>query len=339
MKRRYEAVDPEVQRAIVAEYRPGVRGGGAATLARAHGLLRCTVDAILRRDAEHGDPVTPRGHKQRKLDSKQEAKLERTLDRNPLATNRELARAVGGAIAERTVSDYVARADPPFTYKKVQDQEPEELSDDWKEESRRWLGSVKRIPLDTRVYADESPVYANEALTHGRSRKGKPIFRPRSRWAKRYTLHVYAKRSGVVHWELCGKNADTKEVERVASWAGDYLSDGDVVIWDRLGRSGRSANPVAQHYSPYARDVFEGAGATVRFLPPKAKYFNPLELLFNDLKSHYIRPAFPGNGEKLSYDTLHDIIERYMDEHAPAALPGFFSARANGSTAFVNKII
>ena len=60
------------------------------------------------------------------------------------------------------------------------------------------------------------PVYANEAPKKGRSRRGKPIFRTRSRYAKKYTLHMYAKRSGVVHWDLSDKNADTNEIERVA---------------------------------------------------------------------------------------------------------------------------
>ena len=216
MKRCYAEVAPEKQRAVVKEYKPGVRGYGITSLAKKHGLNHTTVQHILERSKEHGDPVQPRGHKQRKLDSKQEAQLLHTLDTNPLATNRDLARAVGYAIAKQTVSDYVARADPPFTRKRVQDQEPEELTEDWKSESRKYLGRIKNIPLDTRNYADETGIFENDALMYGRSRKGKPIFRPRPRWARKYTLHVYAKRSGVVHWDLSKKNANTEEVERVA---------------------------------------------------------------------------------------------------------------------------
>jgi transposase len=69
--------------------------------------------------------VTPRGHKKRKLEPEQERKLVAALDRNPLATNHQLAAAVNDTIAPRTVSDYLARADPPFTKKVIQDQEPE----------------------------------------------------------------------------------------------------------------------------------------------------------------------------------------------------------------------
>ena len=71
------------------------------------------------------------------------------------------------------------------------------------------------------------------------------------------------------------------------------MESSDTLIWDRLGRSGRALHPSAQHYSPEAKATFEERGVAIKFLPPKGKYFNPLELLFNDLKTHYIRPKFP----------------------------------------------
>ena len=61
-------------------------------------------------------------------------------------------------IAVRTVSDDLARAEPPFTTKVIQDQEPEELTEEWKEGARKWLRGVKKICLDTRIYEDETPV-------------------------------------------------------------------------------------------------------------------------------------------------------------------------------------
>ena len=60
----------------------------------------------------------------------------------------------------------------------------------------------------------------------------------------------------------------------------------------QTGRSGRARNPKSQHYNPDVLAAIKSKGAKVLFLPPKAKYLNPLELLFNDLKQHYIRPAF-----------------------------------------------
>ena len=339
MKRRYEAIDPDIQRTIAAESCPGVRGFGAASLAQQFNLPLGTVKSVLKRAKLHGDPVTARGHRGRKLDERQEARLQQTLDAKPFTSNRDLAAAVGGVIATRTVSDYLARADPPFTAKVAKDQEPEELSEDWKAAARTWLGQVRRIAMSRRVYADETGIYANEALKRGRSRKGKPIFRARPRWANKYTLHVFATKTGVVYWELCEKNADTKEVERIAAAAAERMKTDDVLIWDRLGRSGRAANPTAQHYSPVAIAAFRGRGVHVRYLPPKGKYFNPVELLFADLKTHYIRPAYPVHGGKMSFDAIHAIVEQYMQERAPATLPGFFKARANGATAIEDQLL
>ena len=87
-----------------------------------------------------------------------------------------------------------------------------------------------------------------------------------------------------------------------------------------MGRlsSGRAVNPSSQHYSPVARDLFEERGVSIKFLPPKGKYFNPLELLFNDLKQHDIRPNFPKNGRPLSKSKIAGLIRGYEDEAASA---------------------
>ena len=126
-------------------------------------------------------------------DSAEQARLYSSLDRNPFTTNQQLRARVGNKIAASTVSRYLARAKPPFTAKVAQDQEPEELTEDWKEEARKWLRGVKTIAMRRRIYADEAPIYANEAPHKGRSRKGKPIIRARSRYATKYTLHVLRK--------------------------------------------------------------------------------------------------------------------------------------------------
>ena len=184
------------------------------------------------------------------------------------------------------------------------------------------------------MYEDETPGYANEAPKKGRPRRGKPIFRTRSRYAKKYTLHMYAKRSGVVHWDLSDKNADTNESERVAREAVEQVEGGETLIWDRLGRSGRASHPTSQHYSQKRKPY-----STIKFLPPKGKYFNPLELLFNDLKSHCLRPKFLQNGKPLPKSQIEGIIREYVDGTAPTTLRGFFSARANGKHAVINQML
>ena len=80
-------------------------------------------------------------------------------------------------------------------------------------------------------------------------------------------------------------------------------------------------------------ECFEQRGVQVWYLPPKGKYFNPMEMLFNDLKSHYIRPAYGVSNKEMSKDKLSRIISKYMREVAPYKLPGFFRAHANGGEA------
>jgi len=95
MKRRYAAIDPNIQRAIAAEWCPGVRGFGAASLAQQFNLPRGTVKSVLKRAKLHGDPVTERGHRGRKLDERQEARLQQTLDANTLHQQSRPGRCCG----------------------------------------------------------------------------------------------------------------------------------------------------------------------------------------------------------------------------------------------------
>ena len=196
---------------------------------------------------------------------------------------------------------------------------PEELTDNWREEARKWVRGVKTIALSKRIYEDETPIYANEAPHKGRSRVGKTHHPTKVALRDpKCTLHVYAKKDRVLHWDLSDQNADTKEIERVAVDAATQMSVGDTLIWDRLRRSGRALHPTHQHYSPAVREEFKERDVSMRFLPPKGKYFNPIELLFNDLKSHHIRPNFLQNGQNLSKSKIRALVRSYMDERAPS---------------------
>ena len=53
------------------------------------------------------------------------------------------------------------------------------------------------------------------------------------------------------------------------------LTPGDIVIMDNL----------SSHKGPAVRRVIEGAGATLRFLPPYSPDLNPIEQVFAKLKT------------------------------------------------------
>ena len=99
-KRRYEQLQPQLQRDIVHDYRRGVRGHGYIAIAKKHQLPAPTVQSVIARaERAGGNPVAPRGHKKRKLNSAEQAKLCSSLDRNPFATNQQLRARVGNKIA------------------------------------------------------------------------------------------------------------------------------------------------------------------------------------------------------------------------------------------------
>ena len=110
------------------------------------------------------------------------------------------------------------------------------------------------------------------------------------------------------------------------------MESGDTLIGGRLGRSGRALHPSA-------KAIFGERGVAIKFLPPKGKYFSPLELLFNDLKTHYIRPKFPKNGLPLPKSEIEELVQGYVDEKAPTTLRAFFRARANGVDAKKKQIL
>lgn len=329
-----KTIDAKIQKLILSEYKEGVRGHGKKTLAKKYNISPKSVKNIVdRAKRNRGDPYARRGCKKRKLSEKEEKRICTHLDKHPDATNEQLAKTVGEKISPRTVSDVLARASPPFSRKKFSDQEPEEFSDEWKNESRTFVRQVKRIAQTRRVYGDESAIFSNDAPHMGRARVGKRLFRNRKRHGKKYTLHTFVKQNTVVHWTLRDKNANDVEVKKVMGSVYKKIENGDVLIWDRLGRSGRCKNPTKQHFNPVVVEKINARGGKVMYLPPKGKYFNPVELLFNDLKAHYIRPAYGKSNKEMSKDKLTRIIRKYMREVAPTKLPGFFRARANGAEA------
>ena len=170
-----------------------MRGHRYIAIAQKHQLPVPTVQSVIARAGRTGrNPVAPRGHEERKLNSAEQAKLCSSLDRSPFATNQQLRARVGNKIAASTVSRYLARAKPRFTAKVAQDQEPEELTDNWREEARKWLRGVKTIALNESMKTKLLSMRMKPPHK-GRARVGKPIIRPRSRYATKYTLHVLRK--------------------------------------------------------------------------------------------------------------------------------------------------
>lgn len=325
-------VDAETKRHLLREYSHGQRGRGYAALGRKYGLSKATVQSVVNKaNGGVGEVEAARRGRKRKLSEVEERKILRAADANPAITNSELAALVDNKVAARTVGDILARADPPFRKRRLIDREPREYKPEWKDEMQLFVrNTLHRLPIDRRVYADETGIHTNAALTFGRVRRGREPYRPNSRYGQKFTLHVYAKRTGVVLWALERHNCNNEDLVSFAQQLAEEWEEGDVLLWDRLGRSGRARNSVKLHYNPEVKETIEQVGCRVVMLPPLAKYLNPIELLFADLKQHYLKPARSAQGQNLTFEDIEAVVEEYMNDVAPRVLPGFFSKRANG---------
>ncbi len=340
MKRNYRLVPDELQKTISATYQATGNTKSYAALAIEFAIPRATVQKIVERGRKWGvELCRPRGHRPRSLTDKEEAKICRAVDANPTITNLALAKSTGFKVCPRTISNILKRPGLPYTTKRFSDQEPEQLTDAWRSKVLHFLTArLARIPFRDRIYGDESFLYANEALPRGRSIRGTKLFRTRSYYAVKYTLHAYVTLDGPIWWQLCKANANDEEIQRISREVVKRVGGRKYLFWDQLGRSGRCLNPVKQHWNPSVISRFEDAGVECVLLPPKGKYLNPIELLFNDLK-HFVRLNSSAKGPKMTLRQLRILVNKYMRSVTSEKMKGFFSLRANGKELFDLKIL
>ena len=231
------------------------------------------------------------------------------------------------------MSDYLKRA--KFTRKPIVDEHETYINEESLNLVRQYCTEIETIPMERRVYMDESFIYNNEAPKRGRSLKKTMIPRVRSRHGKRWTVYLAIRQDGLVHPPILSQeNADDVEFYHYV-WRTlvPNLRPGEVVIWDRIGKAGRCANPSKEHYNPGAIKLIENAGCRVMFLPPKGKFFNPIELVFGCMKVH-LRNDFHNT---LAYikqrprteDEAKENVERACGKINHVQIGGFFRERAN----------
>ncbi len=261
-------------------------------------------------------------------------RLLEALKRNPSATNEMLSATVFNMVAPRTVSHYLKREN--YTQKRIMDGGAQKMDDRIVGETRDFYLKVKDIPWEKRVYMDESFVYNNEAPSMGRSKAGEPINRVRDKRGKRWTMYLAIRVNELVHPPILkDKNADDVEfMKYVEESLVPCLCPGEVVIWDRLGRSGRCKFPNKQHYNSRARQLIEEKGCQLLILPPKGKFFDPIELVFSLLKGN-VRKTY---GDSVAAMEQRPRTEREIREavmHAAGKIShehllGYFRERCNG---------
>lgn len=127
-----------------------------------------------------------------------------------------------------------SRAKPRFTAKVVQDQEHEELSEEWKRSE-----AVVRASQNFQFNLDETPTYQTRLQRKAAPAGTNPYF------AQGRGMQIPCLQS-VVNWDLSDN--------RVAREAAEQM-EGETLIWDHLGRSGRASHPTSQHYRRSASHI------------------------------------------------------------------------------------
>jgi transposase len=170
---------------------------------------------------------------------------------------------------------------------------------------------VSQLGLDPArlVFVDETWAKTNMARLRGRCRVGERLVEkvPHGHW-KTTTLIAALGRRGM-RCSMTVDGAVNRDVfEAFAGQVlGPTLTPGDVVVMDNL----------SSHKGATVRELIEGRGATLLFLPPYSPDLNPIELAFAKLKQ-LLRSA----GHR-TMTALWSDVQRMLDCVAPSDAANF----------------
>jgi len=151
-------------------------------------------------------------------------------------------------------------------------------------ERRQWRDSLAVREAQGYVFLDECGVATDLLRRYGRSPRGARLHdhTPCSHWDT-HTVIAALRPTALTAAALFDGPIDSASflayIEQVLV---PTLHAGDVVVLDNL----------AVHKQPEVQAAIEGAGATLRFLPPYSPDFNPIEQVFAKLKA-FMRKCKP----------------------------------------------
>jgi transposase len=150
-----------------------------------------------------------------------------------------------------------------------------------------WVADVDPGRL---VFLDESGANLAMGRSHAWLPRGSDLIEPRPMNGSDNLTLIGAMR--VDRWLTLATSWGAMNTERLVTWVRRYLlrtlRAGDIVVLDNL----------AQHKSRGVRELIEGRGATLRFLPPYSHDFNPIEAAWALMKKR-IKKVAPRTGPAL----------------------------------------
>lgn len=316
---------------------------GEASTKEEFGVTRYAINRwrTLQRDTGSLAPHYDRGGRLPALSPAEVRRLERALVNDPYLTNRDLAGVVGNKITPQAAGLYIKKSSLHFVQKLEQLDVEASFTERNAAEGTAFQKKVARVPLYKRVYVDETWISAGVRRRTGRFPSGSPAWTPRNRKYPRKTVIAAVRRGGWVQpSRIYNKGSiTTAEFEEwVQNDLAPNLEEGDVVLWDRLGKSGRALNPTAHHFSPTAAAAIAARGATLLFLPSYGKHFNPIEVLFGEEKRIYDKKVSRMtrfvSPSSLTFQQLSRAWRSAEQEISDAAITHAFTERANGREFF-----
>jgi hypothetical protein len=213
--------------------------------------------------------------------------MTQALVKNPFATNAELAAVVKNKISPREAGRYIERSDMGFRWMGEEFDVEASFTPEVAQQGVAFMNQIKSISQDRRIYVDETFASAGLKKERGRYPRGQKRVTPQNRKYPRMVIIGAIRKDGFIRpSQIYNKGSITTEdfENYVKKKLCPLVQEGDVVFWDRYGRSGRAKNPTAHHFSPKARAAIEACGAKLMLLPPTGKYFDPIEMVFGDVK-------------------------------------------------------
>lgn len=263
--------------------------------------------------------------------------MERALLRDPFLTNADLAAVVGNKITARAAGNYIRNSRHRFVSKLEQQDVEKTFTAANAREGEEFAAKIRRIPLAKRVYVDETFVSAGIRRRHGRYPSGVAAWTPKNRKYPRKTIIGALRLSGFVHAGVVfnkGSITTGDFVHYVEHTLAPLLHGDEVVLWDQLGRSGRALNPTALHFSPEARVAIEARGASLQLLPSYGKLFDPIEMVFGDVKrifdKDFGRLVLRRLPSSISFPKIRALWRSAESKVGAASIKRAFKERANG---------
>lgn len=173
-----------------------------------------------------------------------------------------------------------------------------------------WQEAIVTIPPATLVFLDETSTQVTMTRPRGRAARGQRVVDrvPRNHGQNVTCLSAISPTGIHAPCVFAGALDGPLFLQWVGEWLLPGLARGTTIVLDNL----------SVHRAPAVREMVEAAGCFLLFLPAYSPDFNPIELVFAQLKTH-LRGVAARTPEGVT-----DAIGRGMAHITPAHIQGYY---------------